>query len=221
MIGDSCLAIRGRRLAADLFHERKLLKRRGEPAINARGQKRGGQTYRIFVRQFTGATMTPAYSALPICMTCTESAANPARRNSDSTADAIFSPVGYKRSNASMTTRSYGKRWKNANGEVLVVDGAAYLGGARWWGHDRATCGNGKRLVGVIIYGAIRDANAVATLDIGVKALGTNPKRSGKNGTGRVNVPVSFGTAIFSPGHWLYSDDDGILVSAEELKITP
>lgn len=109
---------------------------------------------------------------------------------------------------------------KHSDGEVLVVDGAAYLGGALV-GDMIARLGMESGWSGVIIHGAIRDANAVATLDIGVKALGTSPKRSGKNGTGRVNVPVSFGTAIFSPGHWLYSDDDGILVSAEELKITP
>ena len=71
---------------------------------------------------------------------------------------------------------------------------------------------------GVIIYGTIRDAIAIAALDFGVKALGTNPKKSGKNGIGRVNVTVSFGTVTFTPGHWIYSDDDGILVSAEKLE---
>ena len=31
---------------------------------------------------------------------------------------------------------------------------------------------------GVIIHGAIRDAVAVASIDIGIKALGTNPRKS-------------------------------------------
>jgi regulator of ribonuclease activity A len=105
-----------------------------------------------------------------------------------------------------------------SNGDVLVVDGAADLGGALV-GDIIAKLGMDNGWSGLILNGAIRDANTVATLDIGVKALGSNPKKSGKNGAGRGNVPVSFGTVTFTPGHWLYSDDDGILVSAEELKI--
>jgi regulator of ribonuclease activity A len=103
-----------------------------------------------------------------------------------------------------------------SNGDV--VDGAGDLGGALV-GDIIAKLGMDNGWSGLILNGAVRDANTMATLDIGVKALGTNPKKSGKNGTGRVNVPVSFGTVTFTPGHWLYSDDDGILVSAEELKI--
>ena len=69
-----------------------------------------------------------------------------------------------------------------------------------------------------MLYGAIRDSNAIGELSFGVKALGTNPKKSGKSGIGRVNVPVSFGGVTFTPGHWIYSDDDGILISAEKLE---
>lgn len=106
-----------------------------------------------------------------------------------------------------------------SDGGVLVVDGAAHLGGALV-GDMIARLGMESGWSGLVLYGAIRDANAIAALDIGVKALGTNPKKSGKNGIGRVNVPVSFGTVTFTPGHWLYSDDDGILVCPEQLKLT-
>ena len=104
-----------------------------------------------------------------------------------------------------------------SDGDVLVVDGAADLGGALV-GDMIATLGMNSGWSGVIINGAIRDAHAIAALDFGVKALGTNPKKSGKNGSGRINVPVSFGIVTFAPGHWIYSDDDGILISAEKLK---
>lgn len=106
---------------------------------------------------------------------------------------------------------------RRSDGDVLVVDGAAYLGGALV-GDMIARLGMESGWSGVIIYGTIRDAIAIAALDFGVKALGTNPKKSGKNGIGRVNVTVSFGTVTFTPGHWIYSDDDGILVSAEKLE---
>lgn len=106
---------------------------------------------------------------------------------------------------------------QHSEGDVLVVDGAAYLGGALV-GDMIARLGMENGWAGLIIHGAIRDANAIGALDFGVKAIGTNPKKSGKNGVGRLNVPVSFGKVTFTPGHWIYSDDDGILVSAEEFK---
>jgi regulator of ribonuclease activity A len=105
---------------------------------------------------------------------------------------------------------------RRSNGNVLVVHGSAYLGGALV-GDMIVSLGMGNGWSGAVIYGAIRDSNVVGGLDFGVKALGTNPRRPNKDGIGRVNVPVSFGGVTFSPGYWLYSDDDGILVSAEEL----
>jgi regulator of ribonuclease activity A len=63
----------------------------------------------------------------------------------------------------------------------------------------------------------VRDTVALANLDIGIKALGSNPWKSTKNGTGQVDVPVSFGGVEFRPGYWVYSDEDGILVSSRRL----
>jgi regulator of ribonuclease activity A len=45
-----------------------------------------------------------------------------------------------------------------------------------------------------------------------VKALGTNPRPSGKEGAGEVEVPVSFGAVTFEPGAMLYADEDGVVV---------
>ena len=53
---------------------------------------------------------------------------------------------------------------------------------------------------------------ALAELDLGIKALGTCPRPSGKRGEGEVDVPVTFGDVTFVPGAMLYSDDDGIVV---------
>jgi regulator of ribonuclease activity A len=61
----------------------------------------------------------------------------------------------------------------------------------------------------------VRDRAALSGLDLGIKALGTNPWKSGKNGAGALDVPVSFGGVDFRPGDWLYSDEDGILLSEE------
>lgn len=97
------------------------------------------------------------------------------------------------------------------DGRVLVVDG----GGSRYcalMGGAIATLGMGNGWAGVIINGAVRDAVELRSLDLGVKALWTSPRRSGKSGAGRRDVPVSFGGATFTPGHEVHSDDDGVVV---------
>lgn len=65
---------------------------------------------------------------------------------------------------------------------------------------------------GLVINGAIRDVEALSTIAIGIKALGSNPRRSRKEGTGERNVPVTFGGALFAPGAMLVSDSDGIVI---------
>ena len=102
------------------------------------------------------------------------------------------------------------------NGAVLVIDGGGSMRCALV-GDIIAGLGQKNGWAGLVIWGAVRDTATLATLDIGIKALGSNPWRSSKNGTGQVDVPVRFGSIQFRPGDWLYSDEDGILVSGQEL----
>jgi len=103
-----------------------------------------------------------------------------------------------------------------SQGDVLVVDGGGSLACALI-GDMTAILGRNSGWAGVVVHGAIRDSVAIDALDFGIKALGTNPRKSAKNGDGLVDVPVNFGGVNFVPGHWLYSDEDGILVSATPL----
>src|SRR6266403_908532 len=102
------------------------------------------------------------------------------------------------------------------DGAVLVIDGGASLRSALV-GDIIAGLGQDNGWSGLVLWGAVRDTVALGGLDIGIKALGSNPWRSSKNGTGQVDVPVSFGGVEFRPGYWLYSDEDGILVSSRRL----
>lgn len=101
-------------------------------------------------------------------------------------------------------------------GSVAVVDGAGFLGSALL-GDQMAELALTNHWSGVLIYGAIRDSVAISRLSLGVKSLGTNPRKSGKQGIGLVNVPVVFGGVTFTPGQWLYADDDGVLVTKNPL----
>ena len=104
-------------------------------------------------------------------------------------------------------------------GAVLVVDGGGSLRAALL-GDLIAARALENGWAGVIIFGAVRDTVALGQLDLGIKALGSNPRKSGKVGTGSRDILVSFGGATFTPGAWVYSDDDGIVVSPTQLSGT-
>jgi len=97
------------------------------------------------------------------------------------------------------------------NGGVLVIDGDASVHTALV-GDLIAELGRSNGWAGVIVNGAVRDSAILRTLDIGIKALGTNPRKSTKTGAGERDVEVSFGGVTFRPGEILHSDDDGIVV---------
>ena len=99
------------------------------------------------------------------------------------------------------------------NGGVLVIDGEGSVHTALV-GDLIAGLGVENGWVGLIVNGAVRDAATLRTLDIGLKALGTNPRKSNKTGDGVRDAAVEFGGVVFVPGHIAYSDDDGIVVVA-------
>ena len=102
------------------------------------------------------------------------------------------------------------------DGKVLVVDNAASLTCAVLGDLlSAAAVENGWQ--GVVINGCIRDAADIATMDIGVKALATNPMRGSRADKGEVNVDVEFLGVVFRPGEFLYGDEDGILLSSTAL----
>jgi len=101
------------------------------------------------------------------------------------------------------------------DGGVLVIDGDGSLHAALV-GDIIAGLGLDNGWAGLIINGAVRDAATLRTLDIGIKALGTNPRKSNKAGDGVRDAAVEFGGVVFVPGHIAYSDDDGIVVVAAD-----
>ena len=97
------------------------------------------------------------------------------------------------------------------DGRVLVVDGGGSV--------HRALMGDiiGRLAVdngwaGIVVHGAVRDSAALASMPIGIKALGSNPRPSTKTGSGERDVPVTFGGATFRTGDQVFCDDDGIVV---------
>jgi regulator of ribonuclease activity A len=101
-------------------------------------------------------------------------------------------------------------------GRVLVVDGGGSLRTALVGG-QLAVLAREHGWSGLVVHGCIRDAIEVGATPVGVRAIGTSPMKSAKAGTGERGVPVTFAGVTFSPGEWLYADDDGIVVADGEL----
>lgn len=101
-------------------------------------------------------------------------------------------------------------------GKVLIVDGGGSLRCALL-GDQLAQLAVDNGWSGIIINGCIRDADMIKTMDVGVKALNTNPAKSAKRGEGQRDMVVAFAGASFTPGAYVYADTDGIVVSERKL----
>ena len=72
---------------------------------------------------------------------------------------------------------------------------------------------------GIVINGCIRDAGTIASLPIGVKALGCCPIKTEKLGVGEVNVDVAFANLTFVPKQYIYADSNGLAISKNRLTL--
>ena len=106
-------------------------------------------------------------------------------------------------------------------GRVLVVDGG---GSTRYAliGDMLAQRALSQGWVALVIYGCIRDTFGLSTMELGVMALATTPRRSATNGKGEIGVPIDLAGTACNPGDFLFADEDGIMLvepsvlSAEE-----
>lgn len=102
------------------------------------------------------------------------------------------------------------------NGKIMVVDGGGSLRKALL-GDMIAENAVKNGWEGFIIFGCIRDVDAIAALDLGVQALNTIPLKTEKRGIGDLNVPVTFGGQTIAPGEFIYADNNGVIVSQKAL----
>lgn len=97
-------------------------------------------------------------------------------------------------------------------GRVLVVDGGGSLNRALVGG-QLATLARDNGWSGVVLNGCIRDVIEIHAVPVGVRALNTTPMRSAKHGSGERGVILTFAGITFAPGHYLYADEDGLIVA--------
>jgi len=101
-------------------------------------------------------------------------------------------------------------------GRVLVVDAGGSTRCAVLGGNLARTAAD-SGWAGIVVDGAVRDADEIDACALGVRALAVTPRRSIKRGEGQRDLVVSVCGAIVRPGDWIYADRDGVLVSSRRL----
>ena len=107
---------------------------------------------------------------------------------------------------------------ERGNGSVLVVDGGGSLRCALL-GDNLAEIAASNSWEGIIVFGCVRDVAALRVISLGVQAISPNPMKSVKRQVGLRDVEVSFGGVSFIPDQYVYADDNGVIVSKDELVI--
>lgn len=95
-------------------------------------------------------------------------------------------------------------------GDVLVID----AGGCRArsiFGALIASYCKTRGIAGIVLDGAIRDAEEISEMDYPVYASAVVPNGPYKNGPGSINVPVCCGGIVVFPGDIVVGDGDGVI----------
>lgn len=101
---------------------------------------------------------------------------------------------------------------EKVEGRVLVIDGGgshrcALLGG------NLTRLAHENDWQGIIVYGCIRNSVMINQIPIGIRALHAHPQKSHTKGAGDRDTLISFAGVHFKKDHFLYADEDGIIVS--------
>ena len=101
-------------------------------------------------------------------------------------------------------------------GRMLVVDGKSSLR-CSLLGDQLAARAIDNGWSGILINGCLRDVEIISPMPLVIMALASIPRKTIKRGKGSLNVPVSFAGVTFTPQHYLFIDETGILVSEKNL----
>lgn len=95
-------------------------------------------------------------------------------------------------------------------GDVIVVDGGGDESRALV-GEIMKNIAQWRKAEGYVIDGAIRDVAAFAADDFPCFARAVIHRGPYKNGPGEINVPVTIGGSVISPGDIVVGDEDGVV----------
>jgi len=106
-------------------------------------------------------------------------------------------------------------RDEDGQGKVVVVDAdQAYYAIV---GENLMKFAATNGYAGIVLNGYIRDTHQIKDIPVALYALGTCPRKSIPVTQGVRDIALSFGGATFKPGDYVYTDTDGVIVTAKPL----
>jgi RraA family protein len=97
-----------------------------------------------------------------------------------------------------------------APGDVIVVDAGGDLTNSLF-GEIMSTEAEANGVAGLVLNGAIRDADAIRKGRLPIFAAGVTHRGPYKDGPGEINVPIALDGMVIEPGDLILGDDDGVL----------
>lgn len=107
---------------------------------------------------------------------------------------------------------------ENGAGRVLLIDGGGSVRRALI-NAELARLATQNEWEGIVIYGAVRQVDDLAELDIGIQAMAAIPVGAASEGIGESDIRVNFGGVTFFSGDHLYADNTGIILAEDPLDI--
>jgi 4-hydroxy-4-methyl-2-oxoglutarate aldolase len=95
-------------------------------------------------------------------------------------------------------------------GDVIVIDAGGFLE-CGMWGDILTLAALKTGVAGLVVDGAIRDADSIVALRFPAFARGLSIRGSHKSRTGQVNTAISCGGVIVEPGDVVLGDRDGVV----------
>ncbi len=129
---------------------------------------------------------------------------------------------GVKLVGPAVTVRTYPGDWSKpveaidlaTEGDVIVIDAGGVPPAV--WGELATYSAIGKKLAGVVIWGAIRDTCEIKNLKFPAFTRVVSPQAGEPKGFGEINVPINVSGIRILPGDWIVGDDDGVVVIPKE-----
>jgi 3-hexulose-6-phosphate synthase / 6-phospho-3-hexuloisomerase len=132
---------------------------------------------------------------------------------------------GLKVMGRALTVRTYPGDWAKPvqaidqaePGEVIVVDAGGV--GPAIWGELATHSAIQRRIAGVVIHGALRDAGDIAQLRFPAFSSLVMPNAGEPKGFGEIGVPIRIAQMTIETGDWVLGDDDGVVILPQKLAV--
>ena len=100
------------------------------------------------------------------------------------------------------------------DGDVLLVETSDM--DAAIWGELASTCAKNSGVKATLVYGCVRDLDALLSMDYPIFACGFRPNAGKALGLGEINTDLYLESMKISPGDFLFGDETGVVIIPKE-----